>query len=179
MAESAESKPVSVEGMDVVPGQTALPAESGLKKLVDPAMHSAEHILTATLMKLFKCGRPVTTHIEKKKSKADYRFDRNLTSDELARVEREVNGVIESDLRISDELLTVDQAKSIYDLHRLPPGHDQQIRVVHVGEYDACPCSGPHAASTGALGRFRIVSSSFDQGILRVRFKLDPIPSHP
>jgi len=41
------------------------------KKKVDPRMHSAEHILTATLMKMSSCGRPFTTHIEKKKSKAD------------------------------------------------------------------------------------------------------------
>ena len=150
------------------------PAESHPKKQVDPRMHSAEHILTATLVKLFGCGRPFTTHIEKKKSKADYRFPRNLTEDEIARVEQEVNRVVSADLPIREEFLTFEEARSKYDLHRLPPGNEDRIRIVHIGDYDACPCSGPHAASTCSIGRFRIVSSSFEQETLRVRFKLDP-----
>jgi len=48
-------------------------------KDTDPRMHSAEHILSATLVASFGMGRPFTTHLEKKKSKADYHFDRTLT----------------------------------------------------------------------------------------------------
>jgi misacylated tRNA(Ala) deacylase len=143
------------------------------KKQVDPRMHSAEHILTATLMKLFACGRPFTTHIEKKKSKADYRFHRNLSGDEVARVEQEVNQVVSKDLPIIEEFLTIEEARKTYDLHRLPPVTENRIRIVHVGDYDACPCSGPHAISTAAIGRFRIVSTSFEQDALRVRFRLE------
>jgi len=150
------------------------PPVSDPRKQVDPRMHSAEHILTAALMRLFGCGRPFTTHIEKKKSKADYRFPRNLTEDEIARVEQEVNRVVSADLPIGEEFLTFDEAQSKYDLHRLPPGNEDRVRIVHVGDYDACPCSGPHAVSTCSIGRFRIVSCSFEQEALRVRFKLDP-----
>jgi len=39
------------------------------------------------MMRLFGCGRPFTTHIEKKKSKADYRFSRDLTPEEVKRVQ--------------------------------------------------------------------------------------------
>jgi len=171
MINSDESVERAADAMSATPGK---PPEGDPKKQVDPRMHSAEHILTATLMKLLGCGRPFTTHIEKKKSKADYRFPRNLTEDEIARVEQEVNRVVSADLPIREEFLTFEEAHSKYDLHRLPPGNEDRVRIVHIGDYDACPCSGPHAASTCSIGRFRIVSSSFEQEALRVRFKLDP-----
>ena len=37
-----------------------------------PPMHTVEHILNRTMMNLFGCGRAVSAHIEKKKSKCDF-----------------------------------------------------------------------------------------------------------
>jgi len=45
---------------------------------------------------------------------------------------------------------------------------------VKVGDYDACPCIGPHVLSTSEIGRFRIGSVSFEEGVLRIRFRLSP-----
>jgi misacylated tRNA(Ala) deacylase len=174
MVEPVDNKSTTekeVSAVSAVPGGAPGPAP---QKVVNPAMHSAEHILTASLMKLFGCGRPFTTHIEKKKSKADYRFHRNLDAGELARVEEQVNAVIAANLPVRAEFLTLEEAGESYDLRRLPAETQERIRIIHIGDYDACPCSGPHAPSTGVLGRFRIVSSSFEQEVLRVRFKLDP-----
>jgi Ser-tRNA(Ala) deacylase AlaX len=41
-----------------------------------------------------------------------------------------------------------------------------------MGDYDACPCIGEHVSSTGEIGQFRITTTSFEDGVLRVRFKL-------
>ncbi len=148
------------------------------KKEVDPRMHSAEHILTATLDKMFGCGRPFTTHLEKKKSKADYRFGRELTSDELAELERRVNEVIGADLGVREEFISRPEAAVSHDLSRVPDQTDAEIRIVHIGDYDACPCIGPHVASTRQIGRFRLISTTFEDGALRVRFRLDsPVDS--
>ena len=46
-----------------------------------------------------------------------------------------------------------------------------RIRLVTIGGYDHGPCIGPHLASTGAIGRFRITSSRYQDGILRICFK--------
>ena len=35
-------------------------------------MHTAEHIINQTMIRLFGCGRSVSAHIERKKSKLDY-----------------------------------------------------------------------------------------------------------
>lgn len=135
-------------------------------------MHSAEHILTASMIALFGCARPFTTHLEKRKSKADYRYSRDLTPEEVNRLEERVNEVIGRNLLVREEFLARADAERTYDLARLPDTADEKIRIVHIGDYDACPCSGPHVSHTGEIGRFRIVSTSFESGALRVRFKL-------
>jgi misacylated tRNA(Ala) deacylase len=144
-----------------------------VKKEVDPRMHSAEHILTTTLMVMLRCARPFTTHLERKKSKADYRYTRDLTTEETKQVEARVNEVIARNLSVWEEFLLRSQAERLYDLVRLPESAGEAIRVVHIGDYDACPCSGKHVDKTTEIGGFRIVSTTYESGALRVRFKLD------
>ncbi len=150
---------------------TAEPGAS--RKEVDPRMHSAEHILTGALMRMLGCARPFTTHLEKKKSKADYRFPRDLTADEANQLEAQVNGVIARNLSVREEFLPRAQAAQIYDLGRVPENAGETIRIIHIGEYDACPCSGNHVHQTSEIGHFRIISTTSEAGALRVRFKLD------
>lgn len=144
------------------------------KKSVDPRMHSAEHILTAVVMKTLGCDRPFTTHIEKKKSKADYRFDRQLTAQEEHRIQATVNQVIRSDLTVREEFLPREEAARQHNLERLPGDAKDTVRIVHIGDYDACPCIGPHVGHTAEIGEFRIVSTTFENGALRIRFRLQP-----
>ncbi len=144
------------------------------KKEVDPRMHSAEHILTGTMVKMFGCARPFTTHIEKKKSKADYHFERALTPSETQKIEDNVNEVIGKDLPVREEFLSRLEAEKEYQLERLPSEAAETVRIVHIGDYDACPCIGPHVRHTAEIGRFRLVSTSFENRALRIRFKLEP-----
>ena len=143
-----------------------------MKKNMDPRMHSAEHILNQTMVKMFECGRCFRAHIEKKKSKCDYHFNRELKLEELEEIQEKVNEVIQGDLPVIEEFITRDKAQKDYNLDRLPEEAGDNIRIVKVGDYDACPCIGPHVASTKDIGRFRIVSSSFDDDVLRIRFKI-------
>jgi misacylated tRNA(Ala) deacylase len=143
------------------------------EKQIDPRMHSAEHILNGTMVKTFGCARSFTAHLEKKKSKCDYRFDRDLTADEVKALEARVNDVIGSDAPVREEFLDRPTAAERYDLHRLPEDAGDTVRIIHVGDYDACPCSGPHVHSTREIGTFRIVSTTHENGILRIRFKLE------
>jgi len=142
-------------------------------KEIDPRMHTAEHLLSGTLVAMFDMGRPFTTHLEKKKSKADYRFARTLTEEEARDVEERVNALIDADLPVSEEFLSRDEAARQFDLSRLPDAAGDQVRVVRCGDADACPCSGPHVTSTRQCGRLRLISWSHEDGALRVRFRLE------
>jgi Ser-tRNA(Ala) deacylase AlaX len=142
------------------------------RKEYDPRMHSAEHILNQTMVRMFNCGRAFSAHIEKKKSKCDYRFDRDLTPEELSVVEKKVNEVIGLDLPIMESFLGRDEAATRFMLSRLPEEAGNTIRIITIGDYDACPCSGTHPSTTKEIGSFKIGSTAFENGVLRIRFKL-------
>jgi misacylated tRNA(Ala) deacylase len=143
-----------------------------MKKEMDPRMHSAEHVLNQTMVRLFDCGRSFSAHIERKKSKCDYHFDRPLTKAEVGDIEKQVNEVIQADLPVTEQYMTKEESADRFDLHRLPENVGDPVRIVRVGDYDACPCIGPHVKSTKEIGGFRIGSTSFENGVLRIRFKL-------
>jgi len=143
-----------------------------MKKELDPRMHSAEHILNRTMDRLFHCGRSIAAHIETKKSKCDYLLDRPLTDEEVRHIESRVNEVIKADMKVMENYITRDEAGKQYNLSRLPGNAGDSIRIVTIGDYDACPCIGPHVASTGEIGEFHIASVGFEDGVVRIRFKL-------
>ncbi|MGB5873744.1 MAG: hypothetical protein WBG80_10070 [Bacteroidota bacterium] len=143
-----------------------------MKEYTSPASHTAEHVLNQTMVRMFDRGRSFSAHIEKKKSKCDYHFDRNLTQEEVSEIERRVNEVLQSDIPVTEEFLSRDEAAKQYSLGRLPESAGDSIRIIRVGDYDTCPCSGQHVSSTSEVGGFTIVSTSHDSGVLRIRFKI-------
>jgi len=142
------------------------------RKEYDPRMHSAEHILNQTMIRMFDCGRTINAHIEAKKSRIDFRLQQCPSAEQIAEIEKRVNSIIQADLPISEHFLTRDEAANIVSLARLPDDAGNTIRVVKVGDYDACPCSGPHVKSSKEVGTFKIASTDFQEGVLRIRFKL-------
>ena len=141
-------------------------------KKYDPAMHTAEHILNQTMDHMFGCGRSFNAHIEKKKSKCDYRFDRPLAAAEIAAIEAAVNGIIRLNLPVTDRLVARSTAEQQYHTGKLPPDAGDSIRIVRIGDYDACPCIGLHVRRTSDIPGFRILSASHENGVLRIRFAL-------
>ena len=135
-------------------------------------MHTAEHVLNGTMVRLFGCGRCFSSHINADKSKCDYRFDRPLTEAEGAALEEQVNAVLRSNVPVSETVLPRAEAEQRFNLSRLPDNAGDSLRIVLVGDYDACPCSGEHVENTAEVGRLRIVSHSFADNVLRLRFKL-------
>jgi misacylated tRNA(Ala) deacylase len=142
------------------------------RKEYDPRMHSAEHILNQTMVRMFNCGRAFSAHIEKKKSKCDYRIDRDLTEEEISAIENKVNEIIQADLPIKEHLLSREEASKIVSLAKLPDDAGASVRIISIGDYDVCPCSGLHALTTREIERFKILSTHYANGSLRIRYKL-------
>lgn len=144
-----------------------------MNKEYDPRMHSAEHILNQTMVIMFNKGRSFSAHIEKKKSKCDYHFDRELSQAELNEIESKVNEIIAKNLPVTETFLPRKEALTSFSLDKLPDQAGDTIRIIKIGDYDACPCIGKHVTSTKEIGVFRIISSSYENGVLRIRFKLN------
>ena len=138
-----------------------------------PPAHTAEHILNGTMVKMFGCRRAKSAHVERKKSKLDYDFPRALTPEEVEAVERRVNDVIDADMPVVMEFAQQNDVAERFDLERLPQGATQTVRIVRVGDYDECLCAGSHVEHTAQIGHFRISSTRFQDGTLRLVFRLD------
>ena len=136
--------------------------------------HTTEHIVNQTMIRLFGCGRSVSAHIERKKSKLDYRLSHRPTDEEVKKLEEAVNEVIARNLPVTTEYITQEEAKGRFDLDRLPDDASDTVRVVHVGDYDECLCIGAHVENTAEIGAVRIISHDWDEQrqVWRMRFKI-------
>ena len=137
-----------------------------------PPAHTAEHILNATMVKMFGCPRSRNAHVERKKSKCDYLLPESPSDEQVAAIEAKVNEVIALDLPVTIEFMSKDQAASIVDLSKLPEEASDTLRIVRVGDYDACACIGAHVSHTAEVGVFKIISHDFEDGRWRVRWKV-------
>lgn len=137
-------------------------------------MHTTEHILNQTMIRLFDCGRCFSAHVETKKSKCDYNFSRELTIEDITNIETKVNEVILKNLEVKAEYFSKEEAEKLADLSKLPDNSSETLRLVFVGDYDICPCIGDHVANTSEIGTFKIISSDFADGKLRLRWKVLP-----
>ena len=82
-----------------------------------PPMHTAEHLLNATMVKKFGCSRSRNAHIERKKSKCDYELPLAPTEEQIKEIEQEVNQAIQQNLPVTACFMTQEEAKEIGRAH--------------------------------------------------------------
>ena len=136
-------------------------------------MHTVEHILNQTMVRMFGCERSRNAHIERKKSKCDYTLPCAPTEEQITAIENKVNEVIQQNQPVTIEFVTRENVPAGVDLGKLPADASDTLRIVHIGDYDVCACIGAHVENTSEIGKFRITSHSFENGTLRLRFKLE------
>ena len=137
-----------------------------------PPMHTCEHIVNRTMVNIFGCGRAVSAHIERKKSKLDFALPKAPSVEDIENIEKTVNEVIARHLPVTTEFITQEEAVGRFDLKRLPDNASDTVRIVRVGDYDECLCIGLHVTNTSEIGTFHIISSDYKDEIFRIRFKL-------
>lgn len=138
-----------------------------------PPMHTAEHILNQTMGRMFGCERSRNTHIERKKSKCDYTLIPAPAPEQIQEIENEVNRVISENLPVTAEFVSRQNVPDGVDLSKLPEDASETLRIVRIGNYDVCACIGQHVANTSEIGRFKIISTDYQNDTLRIRFKLE------
>ena len=138
-----------------------------------PPMHTAEHILNQTMVRMFGCPRSRNTHIERKKSKCDYNIDQEPSAKQVQEIEDRVNEVINRNLHVSEDFVHIKDARDMVDLSKLPEDVSDMLRIIRVGDYDVCACIGSHVDNTSEVGTFKITTHSYDNDRWRVRFKLN------
>lgn len=135
-------------------------------------MHTVEHILNQTMVRMFGCERSRNAHIERKKSKCDYLLTTAPSEVQITAIETQVNSVIVQNLPVTIEYCNRDSVPQGVDLGKLPQDASDTLRIVRIGDYDTCACIGTHVANTNEIGTFKIISHTWENGTLRLRFKL-------
>ena len=90
----------------------------------------------------------------------------------MAEVEKKINEVIDRHLPVTIEFMPKEEAGDIVDLSKLPDDASDTLRIVRIGDYDACACIGSHVANTSEIGHFKLLNYDYADGRLRLRFKL-------
>ena len=117
-----------------------------------PPMHTAEHILNQTMVRMFGCP----------------------TEEQVQEIERRVNEVIAQHLPVSYEFVKRGEVPPEVDLWKLPDDASETLRLVRIGDYDLCACVGTHVQNTSEIAPFKIISHDYnaDTHTWRMRFKL-------
>lgn len=146
---------------------------NGHNKQEYPPMHTAEHILNQTMIRMFGCERSKNTHIERRKSKCDYILSQAPTTEQIGAIETQVNRVIREGLAVTCSFVNRNEVPPGVDLSKLPKDAGATLRIVRIGNYDTCACIGTHVENTAEIGHFKIISWDYEADRLRLRFKLE------
>lgn len=138
-------------------------------------LHSATHLLNAALKTVLNDNsiQQKGSNITAERLRFDFNFPRPLTKEELERVEQLVNGEIAKDVPVKLEEMTVEQAKAAGAIGVFSSKYGEVVKVYIIG-FSKEICGGPHAATTGELGKFRIVKEqSSSAGVRRIKAVLE------
>ena len=100
------------------------------------------------------------------------KHEQSHSAEQVAQIEAKVNEIIAQNLDVTIEFMPRAQAADIVDLSKLPQDASDTLRIVRIGDYDACACIGAHVQNTKEIGTFKIISHSFENGVWRLRWKI-------
>ncbi|MCG9960220.1 alanine--tRNA ligase [Proteus mirabilis] len=123
--------------------------------------HSATHLLHAALRQV------LGTHVTQKGSLVNdkyLRFDFShfeaVKPEQLREIEDIVNAQIRLNSPVVTELMDLEDAKQKGAMALFGEKYEERVRVLTMGDFSTELCGGTHAARTGDIGLFRIMSES-------------------
>ena len=138
-------------------------------------LHTATHLLHAALKKV--CSPDIEqkgSNITEERLRFDFNFPRKLTPEEVAEVERLINEQIALDIPVVMKEMTLEEAKKEGFTGLFESKYGERVKTYSIGDFSKEICGGPHAASTGELGKFKIAKQeNVSAGIKRIKAVLE------
>lgn len=127
--------------------------------------HTGQHLLSAAFE--HEAGaRTVSFHLGSTSSTID--LDKELSADEVARVEAEANDRLWQDNEVCVKFVSEAEAAKLP--LRKESTRSGELRIIEISDYDLSACGGTHVQRTGAIGVIAIAGTERFKGGLRVEF---------
>ncbi len=143
-------------------------------------LHTAHHLLLASLQQVL--GSTVKqrgSNITEERLRMDFSFDRKMTDEEKAEVEKIVNEKIKESLPVVCKQMKREEAESLGAQMEFGTKYPDIVSVYLIGgeAMDAFSkefCGGPHVTNTNELGKFKIQKEeAVSQGVRRIKAILE------
>lgn len=134
-------------------------------------LHTATHLLAEALrLVVSKDIKQRGSNITAERLRFDFSFDRKLTTEEIKKVEDEVNRVIDLGLSVERKEMVKEEAIKLGAQMEFGHKYPEKVSVYFVGDYSKEFCGGPHVQHTSELGHFKITKEeSCAAGVRRIK----------
>ncbi len=137
---------------------------------VSTRYHTATHLLHKALKLVL--GDHVAqkgSNITAERVRFDFSHPAPMTKEEIAEVERIVNEQIARDLPVGMEMMDLEAAKASGATALFGEKYEAVVKVYTIGDFSKEVCGGPHVATTGVLGKFKVQKEqSSSAGVRRI-----------
>ena len=135
-------------------------------------LHTATHLLLAAL-RIILNDRGIMqkgSNITAERLRVDFNFPRQLTKEELKKIEDLVNAEIQKECEVTREEMSPEEAKKKGAIGVFENKYGEKVSVYTIGNFSKEICAGPHVKNICKLGRFRITKEeSSSAGIRRIK----------
>ncbi|MDI6606260.1 MAG: alanine--tRNA ligase [Candidatus Omnitrophota bacterium] len=134
------------------------------------ANHTATHLLQAALRKVLGAHvQQQGSQVSEDRLRFDFTHFKDLTREELNRVEESVNNyILRADVLIAKEM-ELSQARKSGALAFFAEKYADKVRVVSIGDFSRELCAGTHLENTAQIGIFKIIhEGSVASGVRRI-----------
>ncbi|OGV96414.1 threonine--tRNA ligase [Microgenomates group bacterium RBG_16_45_19] len=136
---------------------------------LEPIRHTAEHILTLAMIRLFGTEKVIMAMGPATDDGFYFDFDHpdsfTISETEFPQIETEMRKIIQADLPLTQKILSVTEAQALFKTNPYKQAwlkdieaRGEPVSVYWLGDEFVDLCSGPHAPSTGAVKAFKLLS---------------------
>lgn len=137
--------------------------------------HTATHLLHQTLRIVL--GESVAqkgSNITAERLRFDFSWPEKMTKEQIEKVEELVNEKIKGNLTVNWVEMSPEEATKAGAIGLFGHKYGDKVKIYSIGNFSKEICMGPHAHSTGELGRFKIVKEeSVSAGVRRIKAILE------
>ena len=148
-------------------GQTISGVVDWNRRLDHMQQHTGQHILSQAFIRLAE-AETVGFHLSDNNVTIDLEMAEMDTA-VLTSVEQLANQIIWQNRPITVQFVTRSAAKTL-PIRKIPATNGDELRLVHIQDFDLTACGGTHVSQTGGVGLLKIIKTEKRGEKLRVEF---------